>query len=142
MSFDYKFRNEISYSLCAILSSAIEKRRIFTVVHRPRVETCKYLRRCSRVAHRPLRLTMCTSRSSSYISPSHAAENTAGPSSLSRRIHVRERRYALLRRPALREAFENISSLVHEVRQFRAFFFFPRCSLLEVTRSRYDKRSS
>lgn len=55
------------------------KRRIFTVVRRPCVETCKYLRRSSRVAHRPFRLTMCTSRSSSYILPSLAAEKNGGP---------------------------------------------------------------
>lgn len=65
VSFDYKFRNEISYSLCARSFHPPFKRRIFTVARRPRVETCKYLRRSSRVAHRPFRLTMCTSRSSS-----------------------------------------------------------------------------
>lgn len=115
-------------------------KRIFTVIRRPCVETCKYLRRSSRVAHRPFRLTMCTSRSLSYILPSLAAEKTAGLSSLSRRIHVRERRYALLRRPALREAFENISSPAWGTTV--PLSFLPRCSLLEVMWSRCDKGSS
>lgn len=139
LSFDYKFRNEISYSLRAILSSAIQTAYFYDRASSLR-GTCKYLRRSSRVAHRPFRLTMCTSRSSSYVLPSLAVEKTVGPSSLSRRIHVRERRYALLRRPALREAFGNISSPAWGTTV--PLSFLPRCSLLEVMRSRCDKGSS
>lgn len=73
-----------------------------------------------------------------------AAENDEPPNSAlpppasSRQATVR---YALLRRPALRDAFGNISSPARDAARF-AFFPPPTRGLLQVTRSRRDKGGS